>query len=92
MEFIKKNFNITSNWINVDTKKKDMTIEMKQELCNQIFIDIANCDSLIFYTNELSKNHYGSIIEIGIAISLKKKFIYVVIIFMIKKYYLISKN
>jgi len=70
---LKKNFNITSNWINVDTKKKDMTIEMKQELCNQIFIDIANCDSLIFYTNELSKNHYGSIIEIGIAISLKKK-------------------
>jgi beta-phosphoglucomutase-like phosphatase (HAD superfamily) len=70
---LKKYFNITSNWINIDTKKENMCLEIKQELCNQIFIDIANCDSLIFYTNELNKDHYGSIIEIGIAISLKKK-------------------
>ena len=70
---LKEHFNITSNWINTDIKKENMSLEIKQTLCNQIFIDISNCDSLIFYTNEINKNHYGSIIEIGIAISLNKK-------------------
>ena len=70
---LKENFNITSSWINVNTKKEEMSIKTKQQICNQTFEDIMKCDNLIFYTDELTKNHYGSIIEIGIAISLKKK-------------------
>ena len=70
---LKEYFNITSNWININTRKENMSMKMKQDACNQIFTDISNCDNLIFYTNELNKNHYGSIIEIGIAISLNKK-------------------
>lgn len=70
---LQEHYNITSSWINVNTKKEDMSIKMKQHICNQIFKDILKCDNLIFYTDELTKNHYGSIIEIGIAISLNKK-------------------
>jgi HAD superfamily hydrolase (TIGR01509 family) len=70
---LKETFNITSNWTNINKRKEIMSIDDKQDACNQIFIDIAKCDSLIFYTNELNKNHYGSILEIGIAISLNKK-------------------
>ena len=70
---LNKNFNIISNWIYINTKKEDMDIKFKQEICNLIFEDISNSDFLIFYTNDVDKDHYGSMIEIGIAISLKKK-------------------
>ena len=70
---LKENYKIVSTWINFSTQKEMLSIKMRQELCDQIFTDISNCDNLIFYTNESNKSHYGSIIEIGIAISLNKK-------------------
>tara|TARA_Y100000994_G_scaffold224761_2_gene206665 strand:+ start:1438 stop:4143 length:2706 start_codon:yes stop_codon:yes gene_type:complete len=70
---LKNIFHITSSWININIPKEEMTTCIKQKICNTIFNDISSCDCLIFYTNEDEKDHYGSIIEIGIALSLNKK-------------------
>lgn len=71
---LKKNFHLTSTWIDVKTSKENLNIISKQEICSKILNDIEECDYIIFYIDENEKkNHYGSIMEIGMGISLNKK-------------------
>lgn len=70
---LKKKFNITSTWIDVKTTKENLNINLKQEICSKILNDIQECDYIIFYVDEFEKDHYGSIMEIGMGISLNKK-------------------
>jgi HAD superfamily hydrolase (TIGR01509 family) len=72
-KYINNHYKIVSNWINVNKTKEELSINNKQTLCNQIFSDITSCDFLVFFTNEDMKDHYGSILEIGIALTLHKK-------------------
>ncbi len=72
-KMIKPFFNITSRWIDVNKSKEQMDSQLKGNICSIIYEDIKNCDYLLFYSEDDEYEHYGSLLEIGIALSLGKK-------------------
>ena len=65
-------FNITSNWITNSTHKDDMTIQEKEQLCQEFLNDIKKSDFGIFYSEHDDTDLFGALIEFGMLTSFNK--------------------
>jgi len=70
---LKKYYPIIANWININKEKESITLNEKQQLCNNIQNDILNSEFGILYLEKNEKDHIGSLIEIGLLLAYSKK-------------------